>query len=97
MRLAAPCPPDSSAFPCGVGINTSSVYVLSENAMLDSVVAKASAGAIRALPYGIFASLVTQDEFFKLVGGARGEDADNSSVSATYSLYYLRNKNLISV
>lgn len=94
MRLAAPCPPDASAFPCAVGINTSSVYVFSENAMLDSVVAKASAGAIRALPYGIFASLVSQDEFFKLVGGARGEDADNSSVSATSSLYHLRNKNL---
>ncbi len=83
LRLAAPCPPDLSAFPCAVGINTSSVYVFSENSILDSVVAKVSAGAIRALPYGIFASLVSQDEFFKLVGGARGEGADDTAPPCT--------------
>ena len=94
MRLAAPCPLDSSAFPCAAGTNTSSVYIFSENSMLDAVVVKASAGAIRALPYGIFAVLVSHSEFFKFVGGVRGEGADENGVSESSSVYHLRNKNL---
>jgi hypothetical protein len=68
MRLAAPCvsnDPTTTAYTCAAGLDTSSTFVFTEISMLDSMVAQASAGAIRALPYGLFASLLLQDVFVK--------------------------------
>jgi len=69
MRLAAPCVDETvvSAFACAAGFNTSSIFVFTEISMLDSMVSQATAGAIRALPYGLFASLVPHDIFFKTI------------------------------
>jgi len=96
MRLAAPCPSPvhALAHPCAAGINTSSVLVFSENAMLDAMVAQASAGAVRALPYGIFATLVSRDTFFRNVGGVTGEGADDSSLSHDSAAYHLYNQHV---
>ena len=96
MRLAAPCPSPvhALAHPCAAGINTSSVLVFSENAMLDAMVAQASAGAVRALPYGIFATLVSRDTFFRNVGGVTGEGADDSSFSHDSAAYHLYNQHV---
>ena len=94
MRLAAPCPPQPHAYPCAAGINTSSVLVFAESAMLDSEVAQASAGAVRALPLGLFAALVSGDAFARSVGGTRGEGADESSATDHSAAYHLHNQNL---
>jgi len=64
MRLAAPC---VTAYTCAAGFNISSIFVFTEISMLDSMVSQATAGAIRALPYGLFASLVPHDIFFKTI------------------------------
>jgi hypothetical protein len=87
MRLAAPCSSEPSAFPCAAGINTSSTIVFTDIAMLDSMVTLASAGAIRALPYGIFALLVTQDSFTR---STVFSDDHNISNSAAYHRYVER-------
>lgn len=94
MRLAAPCQSDLHLLPCSVSINTTSVFVFSENSMLDYMVAKASVGAVRALPYGLFAVLVSQDDFVKYIGGVRGEGADESGVSTDSDFYHRYNRNL---
>ncbi len=94
MRLAAPCSSETHSYPCAAGMNTSSVLVFAENSMLDSMVTQASAGAIRALPFGIFALLVSQDAFLKYTGGIRGDGADESSVNEDASTYHLYNHNL---
>ncbi len=94
MRLAAPCPSQPHAYPCAAGIDTSSVFVFAENSMLDSAVATASMGAVRALPYGLFAVLVLQDVFFLSVGGIKGDGADQNSATADSSAYHLHNRNL---
>ena len=87
MRLAAPCSSEPSAYPCAAGINTSSVIVFTEIAMLDTMVSRASAGAIRALPYGLFALLVTQDSFTR---STVFSDDPNVSDSANYHDYVER-------
>ncbi len=87
MRLAAPCSSEPSAYPCAAGINISSVAVFTEIAMLDTMVTRASAGAIRALPYGLFALLVTQDSFTR---STVFNDDPNVSDSATYHRYVER-------
>jgi hypothetical protein len=92
MRLAAPCPSHPHTFPCAVGINTSSVLVFAENSMLDSLVTRVSAGAVRSLPIGLFAELVSQDTFSRSVGGIRGDGADESGVTNDSSEYHLRNQ-----
>ncbi len=95
MRLAAPCPSDQQhAYPCAEGIDTLNVLVFAENAMLDSVVAQASAGAVRAMPYGLFAALVSNDTFSRNVGGARGDGADDSGTNNDSAAYHLHNHNL---
>ena len=94
MRLAAPCPPQQHAYPCAAGINASSVLVFAESAMLDSEVAQASAGAVRALPLGLFAALVSSDAFARSVGGSRGEGADESGATDHSAAYHLHNQNL---
>ena len=94
MRLAAPCPPQPHAYPCAAGINASAVLVFAESAMLDSEVAQASAGAVRALPLGLFAVLVPSDAFARSVGGTRGEGADESSATDHSAAYHLHNQNL---
>ena len=96
MRLAAPCvsETEASAYPCAAGINTSTAFVFSENGMLDNMVRQVSAEAIRALPFGIFAFLATKEDFFKYVGGIRGEGADTSGVSDNSTSYHMHNRNL---
>jgi hypothetical protein len=94
MRLAAPCQSDPSPFPCAVGINTSSALIFSENSMLDAMVTQASAGAVRALPYGLFAFLVSRDDFLSYVGGVKGDGADESGVSARSTSYHTHNRKL---
>jgi hypothetical protein len=89
MRLAAPCVSDDpaiTAFVCATATNTSSVFVFSEISMLDSMVAQASAGAIRALPRGLFASLVSRDMFIRKTAGD-GDDttAYHSSIAALFT------------
>jgi len=97
MRLAAPCPSPAHALahPCAAGINTSSVLVFAENAMLDAMVAQASAGAVRALPYGIFATLVSRDTFSRKVGEVTGEGAGNIGFSHEIAAYHLYNQQLL--
>lgn len=96
MRLAAPCASETevSTYPCAAGINTSTVFVFSENSMLDAMVRQVSDEAIRVLPFGVFAFLVTKEEFFKYVGGVRGDGADLSHVSDNSSSYHMHNRNL---
>jgi hypothetical protein len=96
MRLAAPCPSPAHALahPCAAGINTSSVLVFAENAMLDAMVAQASAGTVRALPYGIFAALVSWDTFTRNAGGITGEGADDSGFSDDSAAYHLYNQQM---
>ncbi len=80
MRLAAPCSSDEqtmTAVTCAAGFNTTSVFVFTEISMLDLMVARATAGAVRALPYGLFAKLMPQDEFFK-------RTASENDVAHTY-------------
>ncbi len=97
MRLAAPCPSPAHALahPCAAGINTSSVLVFAENAMLDAMVAQASAGAVRALPYGIFATLVSRDTFSRKAGEVMGEGAGNIGFSHETAAYHLYNQQLL--
>jgi hypothetical protein len=92
MRMAAPCPPTLSSYPCAAGINTSLVVVFTENTMLDSMVARASAGKIRALPYGLFSVLRIATDFSISVGGIRGEDADDSGKSDHSFAYHNYNR-----
>jgi hypothetical protein len=87
MRLAAPCSSEPSAYPCAAGINTSSVVVFTEIAMLDTMVTRASAGAIRVLPYGLFALLVTQDIFTR---STVFSNDPNVNYSANYHRYVAR-------
>ncbi len=96
MRLAAPCPSQAHAlaYPCAAGINTSSVLVFAENAMLDAMVAQASAGAVRALPYGIFAALVSRDTFSRNAVGITGDGADDSGFSHDSAAYHLYNQQM---
>jgi hypothetical protein len=94
MRLAAPCPSQPHDYPCAAGIDTSSVLVFAEIHLLDSAVAQKSTGAVRALPYGIFAALVSQETFSRKVGGIRGEGADESEVTDESNEYHLRNHDL---
>lgn len=94
MRMAAPCPSQRHTYPCAAGIDTSSVLVFSENSMLDNLVAQLSAGAVRALPHGLFAELVSQEKFSRNVGGIRGDSADESGATDESSAYHLRNHNL---
>jgi hypothetical protein len=98
MRLAAPCSsaldPSVSTYPCAAGINTSSVFVFSEITMLDAMVNQSSAAAVRALPYGIFALLVSQDDYLKHVGGSRGDGADASGISPLSAAYHKANRNI---
>lgn len=94
LRLAAPCPSQPHDYPCAAGIDTSSVLVFAENSMLDSAVAQASVGAVRALPYGIFAALVSQDTFIRRVGGIRGDGADESGANMESAAYHTLNQNM---
>jgi hypothetical protein len=88
MRLAAPCTSEPSLHPCAAGLNTSAVLVFSEIALLDLMVTRVSEGAVRALPYGLFAVLVPKFTFNVNVGGSRGDAADESEVSEISSAYH---------
>jgi hypothetical protein len=70
------------------------VFVFSENSMVDALVAQASEGALRALPYGIFTELVSQETFSKKVGGIPNDGSDISGVSSDSFAYHSLNHNL---
>jgi hypothetical protein len=90
MRLAAPCVSDDptiTAYTCAAGLNTSSIFVFTEISMLDSMVDQASVGAIRALPHGLFASLLLRDVFFDTI--ASESDASNAYHSFVHESFTL--------
>jgi hypothetical protein len=73
------------SYPCAAGINTSSVLVFTDIASLDLLVTQASAGAIRALPLGLFAALVTQDSFTQSTVSTSDDLSKSDAASAYHS------------
>jgi hypothetical protein len=49
---------------------------------------------VRALPYGLFAALVTQDAFARNVGGSRGDGADDSGATDDSLAYHQLNQHV---